>query len=408
MCAPLIISGLAACASPTVDNAASSSEGGAASGSDLTRNPAPTRNEIPEPTDREPGDFGDADNGYVFVLEDGATACRLPAGGEGDGATAECHLASNGRGGPNGTLDALVFEPGTGIFSQRISGGGIGALIGDTGRGAGRAARDGDSGRGGNGSGSSERGGFERGRADETGADRTDGDATESGDDTDSPAATDSREEATTTPSAGASDDAGNADDRDRDADRGGDGDRDNATDAADEDGEGRTVAATLFSGERITAGGIACTALGGGDFTCTMGDDHRVTVRGGDIQGAAHRGARPTGETTRMARNAPDAGSHREGERCGDITSEVFDHIDGPLVVTVGTVDCAEIRPIVQKYVDTPLDSGNGNWNVRQYGNWTCSMPTAATIEREGNHVTCGDGTGNAVAVKARTDDGN
>lgn len=154
-----------------------------------------------------------------------------------------------------------------------------------------------------------------------------------------------------------------------------------------------------LNPNQRVEIGPFTCTALGTAAFSCDMGA-HSVTVSDGIADGALFR---ESTESTRPATRAmrPLPGNVTAGADCGNVASEEFEHIEGPLRVTAGTVDCSEILPIIYEYINTPIDAHHGNWNVRQYRNWTCSMPTAATYEREGQHVTCGDGTGNAVAIE-------
>ncbi len=154
-----------------------------------------------------------------------------------------------------------------------------------------------------------------------------------------------------------------------------------------------------LPANHRVHIGPFSCTALGSSSFTCDMGE-HTVTVADGVAEGAEYRESRGS---DRMATRTlgPLADVTVTGETCGDVASEEFGQIRGPLRVTAGGVDCEEVLAIIDQYLDTPMDSNHGNWNIRQYGNWTCSMPTAATYEREGQHVICGDGTGNAVAVE-------
>ena len=90
-------------------------------------------------------------------------------------------------------------------------------------------------------------------------------------------------------------------------------------------------------------------------------------------------------------------------GATCGHATSTEFPTLDGkPVVVRQGQVDCEKAMRIVNEYLATPTDAHHGNWNVRQYGDWHCSMPTAGEIMRKGWALGCSENSDSFSGVSA------
>lgn len=149
----------------------------------------------------------------------------------------------------------------------------------------------------------------------------------------------------------------------------------------------------TLGADERVTVRGITCTAHGGSDITCAAGgttveikDGHTpdLPVDDGGLASSSNRG----GSTTKTS------GS------CGTI--DLGDRGKKDLMVRDGRVDCDDVLPIVQEYVDTPADPYHGQWNVREYGTWSCSMPSAGQVARTGYSISCGTMDGKSVGIRA------
>ena len=346
--APLILGAAVGCADESVTTIANSSEATEESGppapaASTATDTATTRPTAPTVTDMDAEAFHVEDDRYGFLLDDGQTTCEFEYDADDpDDAAGTCNVRPVKGPARRPVADTIVFETGATGDSGNTDDDGDGDAT-DAADGAGAASE------------------------------RTSGRTSERASGRESGAATNGRT-----------------------ADRGAAGIYAEAT-------ESRRTAApdfhVLHANHRVDIGPFSCTALGSASFSCDMGE-HTVTVADGVADGAEYRESRGSDRTATRTMSTL-AGTAVTGETCGDVVSQEFGQVHGPLRVTAGGVDCEEVLAIIEEYINTPMDSSHGNWNVRQYRNWTCSMPTAATYEREGQHVTCGDGTGNAVAVE-------
>ncbi|WP_162986108.1 hypothetical protein [Corynebacterium xerosis] len=166
-----------------------------------------------------------------------------------------------------------------------------------------------------------------------------------------------------------------------------------------------RTGIETLKSGQRIEVDGISCTALGGSDFSCEANGREVVFEDGktpdipvvsggaGSIQKSVEPGSGGAGSSSVKT----------AGKTCGQVTVGSGDRSLKTVEVRKGSVDCDEILPIVEEYLNTPADSNYGGPNTRTYGDWTCAIQNPMQAQKNGYDVSCGTIDGRAVGVLAK-----
>lgn len=92
-------------------------------------------------------------------------------------------------------------------------------------------------------------------------------------------------------------------------------------------------------------------------------------------------------------SRTCPADETTRIGQSCGKAKSPLIDGFDGRSVLArTNDVNCKEALGVVNRYLATPIDGQHGNRNLRSFGTWTCSMPSAGDIVRFGWELSCAD----------------
>lgn len=148
----------------------------------------------------------------------------------------------------------------------------------------------------------------------------------------------------------------------------------------------------TLHTGERISAAGVTCTATGDRAVTCGR-EGEEFSYDDGEFSSTSWDGPGP--------RNIVD-GSRGRGQFCGRANNGLYaDLAFTDVVVTGGTMDCAEAVGTVDTYLATWQDGSRGNALVTPLDNgWTCSFPTAKRSEDENTAVSCGTQDGRGVKI--------
>lgn len=159
----------------------------------------------------------------------------------------------------------------------------------------------------------------------------------------------------------------------------------------------------TLEPGQRITVEGISCTALGGADFSCEA-NGTEVVFEDGETPDipvvAGGAGAILNAAGTGSGSPAGNAGNVRTSGSCGAVASSARPEIAGAVVVRQGTVDCGEIMPIIESYIETTSDGTYGMENWRFYGDWTCKNPRELRGAEPMFLVSCSTDAGYQVVI--------
>jgi hypothetical protein len=147
-----------------------------------------------------------------------------------------------------------------------------------------------------------------------------------------------------------------------------------------------------LHPGQRISAAGVTCTATGPRGMTCGR-DGQEFRYDDGDFSA--------TGWDGPGSRTIVD-GSKTRGQFCGRANNGLYaDLAVTDVVVTKGTVDCADAVGTFDAYLATWQDGSRGNTLLTPLDNgWTCSFPTAKRSEDEDVTVSCGTGDGRGVKI--------
>lgn len=88
-------------------------------------------------------------------------------------------------------------------------------------------------------------------------------------------------------------------------------------------------------------------------------------------------------------------------GGTCGPVDSGEFPALpDHDVVVDEGSVDCDEALEVFEEYLATPPDADHGNANIREFGDWTCAMPTARSSQETNTAASCTNNT-DSTSVK-------
>lgn len=164
---------------------------------------------------------------------------------------------------------------------------------------------------------------------------------------------------------------------------------------------------ATLEAGHQVVVGGTTCAAPDSSTLECMYGDAE-FTISGPDR--LIETNTEPnglyfvdsgSGDQVRATSTRTSSLPAQSGEICGVVDSSEFPNLDGEdLQVIDGPVDCDNALDVVGEYLDTPLDGDHGNANVRSYGDWGCSMPTARRSQELGLSVICSTLDGRAVGI--------
>lgn len=142
--------------------------------------------------------------------------------------------------------------------------------------------------------------------------------------------------------------------------------------------------ATILHSDQRIKVAGITCTATAPYAVDCSHGDD-TFSYDAGSFTSSAWR--------------TPWTGI---GDTCGDADEGKFPDLASTTTrVARGPVDCDEVMESLNDYLATPTDAHHGNTNLREVGEWTCSMPTWGTSQMNGLLVDCYQGHLNVTIPK-------
>lgn len=158
---------------------------------------------------------------------------------------------------------------------------------------------------------------------------------------------------------------------------------------------------ATLREGERIKGSGAACTALGGADFSCEAGGTTVTFVDGESPDIPVLQGGPGAVAENRSGGSRSSNGNVRTSGSCGRVESVLSRGASGDVMVREGRVDCDEVVPIVQEYVDTPRDANHGMENWRFYGDWTCKNPRVLGGGVPMFLVSCSTDDGRVVAIE-------
>ena len=134
--------------------------------------------------------------------------------------------------------------------------------------------------------------------------------------------------------------------------------------------------ATVLHPDQRIEVAGITCTATAPDAVDCSRGDD-TFSYDAGSFTSSTWR--------------APWTGI---GDTWGDADKGEFPDLASTTTrVTRRPVDCDEVMDSLNGYLATPTDAHHGNANLREVGEWTCSMPTWGTSQMNGLLVDCYQG---------------
>lgn len=88
-------------------------------------------------------------------------------------------------------------------------------------------------------------------------------------------------------------------------------------------------------------------------------------------------------------------------GGTYGPVDSGEFPALpDHDVVVDEGSVDCDQALKVFEEYLATPPDADHGNANIREFGDWHCSMPTARTSQETNTAASCTNNT-DSTSVK-------
>jgi hypothetical protein len=144
----------------------------------------------------------------------------------------------------------------------------------------------------------------------------------------------------------------------------------------------------TLHTGQRISAAGVTCTATGERAISCGR-DGEEFTYDDGAFSSTTWGGPGPRDIA---------GGSKISGQSCGRANNGLYaDLAFTDVVVTKGTVDCAEAVDAVDTYLSTWQDGSRGEDQRTPMDNgWTCSFPA----DQEKVSVRCDTQDGRGVKV--------
>ncbi|WP_290292028.1 hypothetical protein [Corynebacterium hansenii] len=164
----------------------------------------------------------------------------------------------------------------------------------------------------------------------------------------------------------------------------------------------------TLQAGQRVKVGKSVCSVPDESTLTCEY-DGASFTLRGADA--LISTSEKPVGRYfVGDSGKAGESGKKKSGaqkmsatgDSCGTARSSEFPGFDGMNVeVKQGPVDCGKAMEVLGEYLDTPTDADHGNANIRQYGDWSCAMPTHGSAQRSGYSLTCGGSDGTAIGIR-------
>lgn len=160
---------------------------------------------------------------------------------------------------------------------------------------------------------------------------------------------------------------------------------------------------ATLEAGQRVAVGDSTCSVPDESTLTCEHGgasfslDGSEALISTSDEPvGRYFVGGSGGGES------AGAVAMKGAGESCGTASSTVFPGFEGRDVeVREGPVDCDEAMGVLGEYLATPTDAHHGNANIRQYGDWSCAMPTYGSSQASGFSLNCSGPVGESIGIR-------
>lgn len=155
----------------------------------------------------------------------------------------------------------------------------------------------------------------------------------------------------------------------------------------------------TLGANERVTLRGVTCTAHGGSDITCEASGT-TVEVKNGEAPEIPVVDGMGGGSDSRADGSGSEGAGVRTSGACGTVQSSSRPNLSGDVLVREGTIDCDEVMPIVERYIETSSDGQHGMENWRFYGNWTCTNPRELGGAEPQFVVSCFTDDGDRVAI--------